>query len=163
MRVAEYHTYFVGHQTWGFAVWSHNMSVAYPGGGGGPVNRNKVTTPNAAAKAKSQGRYIDPLTNKLVQTTENLAADHIYPKARIKKLRGYRDLTPAQQSEVLNNLENFRGMPQSLNASKGSKIDWTKYKGEPLDPQYAQQLAELQQLIEQELQAQIDTFLKGRK
>jgi Pretoxin HINT domain len=25
VSVAEYHTYFVGHQVWGFAVWSHNI------------------------------------------------------------------------------------------------------------------------------------------
>ena len=27
MCVAEYHTYFVGHQIWGFAVWSHNLGI----------------------------------------------------------------------------------------------------------------------------------------
>jgi hypothetical protein len=27
MCVAEYHTYFIGHQIWGFAIWSHNMGL----------------------------------------------------------------------------------------------------------------------------------------
>jgi hypothetical protein len=123
---------------------------------------NKVTTPNAAARAKSQGEYIDPLTNRVINTTETLAADHIFPKARIKVLHGFSKLTPAQQSEVLNNLQNFRGLPQSLNASKGSRIDWSKYRGQPLDPQYARELADLQQIMKSELQAQIDALLRGR-
>jgi hypothetical protein len=25
MKVAEYHTYFVGGEDWGFSVWSHNV------------------------------------------------------------------------------------------------------------------------------------------
>ncbi len=52
MRVAEYHTYFVGHQTWGFSVWSHNMSVAYPGSARGrgvavPSRPPNLSPPNA--------------------------------------------------------------------------------------------------------------------
>ncbi len=31
MCVAEYHTYFIGHQIWGFAVWSHNMLFSCAG------------------------------------------------------------------------------------------------------------------------------------
>jgi RHS repeat-associated protein len=50
------------------------------------VAPRKVTTPSAAARAKSQGEYIDPLTNTVVKTTETLAADHIFPKALIKEL-----------------------------------------------------------------------------
>jgi hypothetical protein len=50
-----------------------------------------------------------------------------------------------------------------LNASKGSKIDWSQYNGQPIDPQYAKELAELQQVMKKELQAQIDAFLAGAK
>ena len=28
MPVSEYHNYFVGHQIWGFSVWSHNDGLA---------------------------------------------------------------------------------------------------------------------------------------
>jgi len=129
----------------------------------GKIVQNKVTTPNAAARAKSQGAYVDPLTNRVVKTTDTLAADHIFPNARIRKLPGFDRLTSAQQSEVLNNLENFRGLPQSLNASKGSRIDWSMYRGRPLDPQYAKELADLQQVMKTELQAQIDALLGGRR
>jgi hypothetical protein len=65
-----------------------------------------------------------------------------------------------EQSAVLNNLQNFRGLRQSLNASKGSKIDWSKYRGLPLDSPYAKELAELQRLMKSELQAQIDALLR---
>ena len=27
LRVAEYHTYFVGADGWGFAVWAHNLYI----------------------------------------------------------------------------------------------------------------------------------------
>jgi hypothetical protein len=112
---------------------------------------------------KSQGEYIDPLTNKVMRTTETLAADHIFPKARIKELPGFGKLTLAEQSAVLNNLENFRGLPQSLNASKGSRIDWSKYRGQPLDAQYANELADLQQIMKTELMTQIELILRRRQ
>ncbi len=124
---------------------------------------NDVSSPNAAARMKSQGEYIDPLTNKVMRTTETLAADHIFPKARIKELPGFDKLTLAEQSAVLNNLENFRGLPQSLNASKGSRIDWSKYRGQPLDTQYAKELADLQQIMKTELMTQIDLILRRRQ
>ncbi|MFN6106306.1 MAG: polymorphic toxin-type HINT domain-containing protein, partial [Planctomycetaceae bacterium] len=124
---------------------------------------NDVSSPNAAARMKSQGEYIDPLTNKVMRTTETLAADHIFPKSLIKELPGFDKLTLAEQSAVLNNLENFRGLPQSLNASKGSRIDWSKYRGQPLDTQYAKELADLQQIMKTELMTQIDLILKGRQ
>jgi len=135
-------------------VLVHNT---YPGTG-----PNNVTSPNAAARMKSQGEYIDPLTNKVLKTAETLSADHIFPKARIKELAGFNKLTLAEQSEVLNNLANFRGLPQSLNASKGSRIDWSKYRGQPLDPEYATELANLQQVMKDELQSQIDAILMRR-
>ena len=28
LRVAEWHTYFVGHEDWGFSVWVHNLTCA---------------------------------------------------------------------------------------------------------------------------------------
>jgi hypothetical protein len=32
MRIAEYHTYFVGSREWGFSVWAHNACVGQTGG-----------------------------------------------------------------------------------------------------------------------------------
>jgi hypothetical protein len=57
MSVAEYHTYFVGHKVWGFAVWSHNSGIC-PGD----------VAPNNAA-GKKLVRYGGP------DTAEKLASD----------------------------------------------------------------------------------------
>jgi hypothetical protein len=38
MCVGEYHTYFVGHQVWGFAVWSHNIGCGPKGSNSGGSN-----------------------------------------------------------------------------------------------------------------------------
>lgn len=35
-RVAEYHTYFVGSEAWGFSIWTHNAKCA-PGAGDAPL------------------------------------------------------------------------------------------------------------------------------
>jgi hypothetical protein len=35
MRVAEYHTYFVGCEAWGFSVWAHNSDLRVHRVGGG--------------------------------------------------------------------------------------------------------------------------------
>ena len=103
------------------------------------------------------------MTNKPIKTTETLAADHIFPKARIKELPGFDKLTPDQQDAVLNNLKNFQGLPQSLNASKGSKIDWDAYLGDPLNPKYAKALGKLQGVMQREIQQQINGFIQGNK
>ncbi len=124
------------------------------------ITPRKVTTPDAAARDSVQGQYIDPLTGKLIKTADNLAADHIFPKKLIKEMPGFQKLTPEQQSAILNNLQNFQGLPKSFNPSKGSKIDWTTYKGEPLDPTYARELAELQEIMRKAIQNQIDGFLR---
>ena len=79
------------------------------------------------------------------------------------ELPGFNKLTREQQSAVLNNLENFRGLPQSLNASKGSKLDWSTYKGQPLSAEYAAELARLQQMMKNELQTQINGLLAAGK
>jgi hypothetical protein len=50
MCVAEYHTYFVGHQIWGFAIWSHNADAnCLQGGGRAPM---RTTAQNRAARNK---------------------------------------------------------------------------------------------------------------
>jgi len=124
------------------------------GGGAGTA-----TTPNAAARNLVQGEYVDPLTNKAVRTTDYLAADHVFPKKLIQRLPGFDKLSRSQQAAVLNNLNNFQGLPTSFNASKGSKLDWSLFKGAPLDAKYARELAQLQERIRKELQQQIDDFL----
>ena len=122
--------------------------------------KNGPTTPNKKARDAVQGEYVDPMTGKKVKTDEVLSADHVFPKKEIKELPGFDKLTREQQAEVLNNLDNFQGLPKSQNSSKGSKLDWDTFKGEPLDADYASDLAQRQQDLQQQLQGQIDQFLK---
>jgi hypothetical protein len=64
MCVAEYHTYFVGHQIWGFAVWSHNMASLCGDAGGGAMRAQGLARLrelglggiNLAGKSYSAGR-----------------------------------------------------------------------------------------------------------
>ncbi len=59
MCVAEYHTYFIGHQIWGFAVWSHNMSATCNGDGKkgrGWLNWAKLWHDNRATKIFGPGK-----------------------------------------------------------------------------------------------------------
>lgn len=72
--------------------------------------------------ANASGSYVDPLTGKVVQTDERLAADHIVPKNWIKQQPGFDQLTPAQQSAILNDPINTQGLPTSFNSSKGAKM-----------------------------------------
>jgi hypothetical protein len=122
---------------------------------------SKLTTPSAAARKHVQGEYIDPLTNKVVKTTDTLAADHIFPKKLVKQLPGFDKLTKEQQAQVLNNMDNFRGLPKPMNSSKGSKTDWRTFRDQPLDPTYADDLARLQKEIRGDLQKMINDFLAG--
>ncbi|MGA4222305.1 hemagglutinin repeat-containing protein [Ralstonia nicotianae] len=102
----------------------------------------KVTSPNSSMRenANASGSYVNPLTGKVVQTDERLAADHIVPQKWIKDQPGFDQLTPAQQSAILNDPVNTQGLPTSFNSSKGAQMpgDWQTYKGQPLDPGYIQ-------------------------
>ena len=126
----------------------------------GAADACRIPSPNAAAREAVQGKYVDPLTGEVVKTTKSLAADHIFPKKLVIELPGFDKLTKEQQAAVLNNLENFQGLPKSFNSSKGSKTDWSKYKDQLLDPEYAEELAKMQQRIRQQLQKHINSFLE---
>jgi RHS repeat-associated protein len=121
--------------------------------------KRSVTSPNAAmrAAANESGTYVDPLTGKVVPANGGLAADHIVPQKWIKAQPGFKDLSPADQSALLNDPLNTQGLPQSLNSSKGAKMpgDWTTYKGQALDPNYvandAARAAKLRQYFEDQI------------
>jgi hypothetical protein len=58
LRVAEYHTYFVGCQEWGFSVWAHN---AYIGTAEELAARNRIRTHMLRAKhGLGEGKTITP-------------------------------------------------------------------------------------------------------
>jgi hypothetical protein len=57
-RVAEYHTYFVGDEGWGFSVWAHNSC----GPGGGPRGTN---APSWTLNERVLGQLTDPRMGRL--------------------------------------------------------------------------------------------------
>jgi filamentous hemagglutinin len=74
---------------------------------------------------------------------------------------GFSQITSEQQDEVLNNLANFQGLPQTFNSSKQGQSPggWTTYKGKPLDPGYIQRNIQLEPQIRSLLQQQINGFI----
>ncbi len=61
---------------------------------------------------------------------KKLHADHIVSLEKIARLEGFDTLTYKQQKEIANFIENFRGLSEAANTSKGSKsfVDWSIYK-----------------------------------
>ena len=118
-------------------------------------------SPNAAARQAVQGQYVNPLNNQVYPTTEPLAADHFIPQVQIRQMPGFSQITSEQQDEVLNNLANFQGLPQTFNSSKQGQSPggWTTYKGKPLDPGYIQRNIQLEPQIRSLLQQQINGFI----
>jgi hypothetical protein len=95
--------------------------------------------------------------------TRNLHADHIVSMDKITRMEGFDRLTRQQQLKVLNNRENFVGLSESANTSKGAKSyqDWTMYKREniPVDPDFRNLMIQREAQVERILQQQIDDFL----
>ncbi|MDN7629713.1 hemagglutinin repeat-containing protein [Burkholderia cenocepacia] len=123
-----------------------------------------VVTPNSTmrANANASGTYVDPLTNKTVATKDTLAADHFIPKNWIKQQPGFDQLTPEQQSSLLNDPVNTQGLPGTFNSSKGAKMpgEWTTYKGQPLNPDYIENNAAQAEVVKQYLTDKLNSMLK---
>lgn len=76
-------------------------------------------------------------------------------------------LTKEQQVKVLNNPENFIGLSETANKSKGSKSysEWTIYKKENIevDSEFREGMIKREQELEKKLQKQIDNFIEENK
>ncbi len=112
------------------------------------------------------GWYIDPYTNKpKYDATVNMQKDHIYPQKDIKGLPGFKELTPTQQTKILNMEENFQPLPSGLNQSKGSRVNgkWKRYKSKnkDLDVDYIKWLNDEQKKLLPKIEAEIDAILGG--
>ncbi|PNS49370.1 hypothetical protein C2L81_14145 [Bacillus anthracis] len=85
----------------------------------------------------------------------------------IAKMENFDKLTKEQQLKVLNNEENFLGLSEAANKSKGSKSysDWTSYKKEKIevDPKFREEMIKKEKELEMKLQKQIDAFVEGNK
>ncbi|WP_269732676.1 hypothetical protein [Bacillus cereus] len=114
---------------------------------------DKIGTPDPALP----GKYI----------TDRLQADHIVSIKNIEKMEIFYKLTKEQQLKVLNNEENFLGLSEAANKSKGSKSysDWTIYKKEKIevDPKFREEMIKKEKELEMKLQKQIDDFVEGNK
>ena len=96
--------------------------------------------------------------------TKNLHADHIVSMDEITRMDGFGKLTKEQQLKVLNNEENFIGLSETANTSKGSKSyeDWTIYKkgGIKVDETFRENMIKKTNELRGTLQTQIDNLLK---
>ncbi|EJR37574.1 hypothetical protein [Bacillus cereus] len=114
---------------------------------------DKIGTPDPALP----GKYI----------TDRLQADHIVSMKNIANVEKFYKLTKEQQLKVLNNEENFLGLSEAANKSKGSKSysDWTIYKKEKIevDPKFREEMIKKEKKLEMKLQKQIDDFVEGNK
>ncbi len=116
IRVAEFHTYFVGCQAWGFSAWAHNACSA-------------------------SGRYTEPtLPDRTIVNQRGIKIEHYFrgndhPPAHLHVVGGgppvrigangnpiYKGeyLTPAQKDVVQNNLSKIRSATNKIRA-------WLKY------------------------------------
>ncbi|MGM7637657.1 hypothetical protein [Bacillus sp. Hm123] len=95
---------------------------------------------------------------------DTLHADHIVSMKNIARMENFDKLTEEQQLKVLNNPENFIGLSETANKSKGSKTyaDWTIFKKENIkvDSKFREEMMEKEKELEMKLQKQIDDFIE---
>ncbi|WP_241299117.1 PAAR domain-containing protein [Burkholderia stabilis] len=92
-----------------------------------------------------------------------LHADHIVSMKEITEMPGFKDLPFDDQVKVLNNPDNFTGLSETANTSKGSKsyAEWTEYKkgGIKVDEGFRQQMMQREADNRTMLQNQINDLL----
>jgi filamentous hemagglutinin len=64
----------------------------------------------------------------------------------------------------LNYLDNFQGLPKTFNSSKGGKlpVNWLKYKGQALHPDYLQRNKDIQRQLLKDLNDLINSILGNK-
>ena len=130
--------------------------------------------PNAVRRSEHApwGWYLDPFTSLPIYGQRTvMATDHIYPDSLIRKLAGFENLTPAQQTAVLNYEKNFQPLPQWLNSSKGPTPypfwnEAPRTPGDPssierFDPSYLRSMTGLSNQIRRDLRGMINGFLQA--
>ena len=127
-------------------------------------------------RSKTPSRKIRKMVNEGVQLpmddpalpglkiTDNLQADHIVSMDEITRMDNFEKLTKNQQIAVLNNENNFIGLSEAANKSKGklSYEDWTEYKkdGIKVDENFRTKMIKKSEELRKELQNQINNFLE---
>jgi hypothetical protein len=90
-RVAEYHTYFVGCEGWGFSVWAHNSC----GPGGAPATAGRISLPVIEQPAIGRTRFPlgeripgeRPVGSPVVEGRHNAIAAVTGPDGQIRLVR----------------------------------------------------------------------------
>jgi hypothetical protein len=93
---------------------------------------------------------------------KKLHADHIVSLEKIARMEDFDTLTYKQQKDVANFVENFIGLSEAANTSKGSKsfADWYIYKKEniPVNAEFREKMILKEKELEIEIQKMIDEF-----
>jgi uncharacterized Zn-binding protein involved in type VI secretion len=132
--------------------------------------RLRAKTPNSEIqKTVNKGVELpmdDPALPGL-QITKPLHADHIVSMKTITEYDGFSQLTFENQVKVLNNPQNFVGLSETANTSKGSKsfAEWTEYKkgNIKVDEAFRQKMMARERELEPILRQQIQDLLKAQK
>ncbi|GLU40003.1 PAAR domain-containing protein [Pseudomonas sp. NBRC 100443] len=99
-----------------------------------------------------------------LEITKPLHADHIVPMKKISEMDGFSKLTEQNQLKVLNNPDNFTGLSETANTSKGAKsfAEWTEYKKEGIkvDANFRDGMMKKAEEMEPKLQRQIYDLLE---
>jgi uncharacterized Zn-binding protein involved in type VI secretion len=130
----------------------------------------RAKTPNSEIqKAVNRGVELpmdDPALPGL-KITKPLHADHIVSMKTITEYDGFSQLTFENQVKVLNNPQNFVGLSETANTSKGSKsfAEWTEYKkgNIKVDEAFRQKMMARERELEPILRQQIQDLLKAQK
>src|SRR5699024_8706557 len=98
---------------------------------------------------------------------KKLHADHIVPLEKISRMEGFESLTYKQQQQIANFPENFTGLSEAANTSKGSKTyaEWSMYKKEKIsvNPEFREKMILKENELEIKLQKAIDDFIKKKE
>lgn len=123
-------------------------------------------TPSDKMRDKVNESYIEGMADEALpgfKVDKRLHAEHVVSMDQVTKMEGFDKLTDAQKLEVLNNPENFIGLSEAANTSKGSKTyeAWTHHKktGTPVSPEFREKMMKAEKETAQRLQQQIDDFV----
>lgn len=98
---------------------------------------------------------------------KKLHADHIVSLEKIARMESFEALTYKQQKEIANFIENFIGLSEAANTSKGSKsfADWYIYKKENItvNPEFRERMILKEKELEIKIQQMIDEFNRVNK
>ena len=127
-------------------------------------------------RSKTPSRKIRKMVNEDIQLpmddpalpglkiNDKLQADHIVSMDEITRMDNFDKLTKDQQIAVLNNENNFIGLSEAANKSKGklSYEEWTEYKKEGIkvDESFRTKMIKKSEELRKELQKQINNFLE---